>query len=445
TPGVINPRPGWVSPTLLALGLASLAAAFVYGLRATSRTLAWRGLTGFLLCVAVAGQVGLSLRYGTWVQPAKPQKTLAEMDADKRRDFRLVALPGAGMESVAVVEQMERSILEPRLARFYRKVIRVGDVEAAWSVLGSTRRPDEAVVVGLAADDLPPASAAVRAADEIQLVRGTFNEIDLVVTAQAPGLLAFNYPYTERLRALVNGAPVPVYRANGNESAVRLPAGRHAVALRYASPATTAGVLISAATLAAMGLLAAMLGLQGRARVPAAAAALLLPAAAAVWWYQSLYAGAPMPADYYWTSTYLPNVENLAYGKRARASSTIDDQFPYYYYAGRAVDGRNDEMGFLTAIGEPNPWWEVDLGASHLISRIQLHDMGLVSKHFPLGIWLSADGQNFQRAAILDSPQQAGVWIVPIDNLPARFVRVQSPRNGPLGVAEIQVFGAPAP
>jgi hypothetical protein len=179
--------------------------------------------------------------------------------------------------------------------------------------------------------------------------------------------------------------------------------------------------------------------------VPAAAAALLLPAAAAVWWYQSLYGGAPMPADYYWTSTYLPNVENLAYGKRARASSTIDDQFPYYYYAGRAVDGRNDEMGFLTAIGEPNPWWEVDLGASHLISRIQLHDMGLVSKHFPLVISLSADGQNFQRAAILDSPQQAGVWVVPIDNLPARFVRVQSPRNGPLGVAEIQVFGAPSP
>ena len=152
-----------------------------------------------------------------------------------------------------------------------------------------------------------------------------------------------------------------------------------------------------------------------------------------------------MPADYEWTSADFPDVDNLAYGKPASFSSSIDDQIPYNYYAGRAVDGNALEQGFLTRVGEPGPWWRVDLGGEYLIHRIQLHDIGIVSAHFPLEFWLSTDGREFQRASVLNSPQRSGTWSIDISDVPARYVHVQSRRNGPFSFAEIEVFGSARP
>jgi len=442
TPGAILQRPGWVSVVALMLGLASLALTFAYGLRSPLLTPGRRLALGAALCAVVAGQVTITLRFATWIVPAEPQQTLAEMDAEKRRDFRLYAVPGAGMESVAVVEQMQRSILEPRLARFYRKLVPAKDADAAWTALATTRKPDEAVVVGLGPDELPSLSRLDGIPDSVRLVRATFNEINLEVMAGSPGLLAFNYPYTERWVATVDGQPARVYRANGNESSVLLSAGKHEVGLRYRSLATNVGVMVSTGILMVMGFLFSLMGLQGRARYLGLSVSLLLPPALALFWFHSLYNGSAMPAAYEWTSAELPHQENLAYGKPTVFSSSIDDQIPYNYYAGRAVDGNTREQGFLTRIGEPNPWWQVDLGAEYLISRIQLHDVGIVSAHFPVEFWLSADGLTFQRAGILSSPQRSGTWSTDISGVPARYLRVQSRRNGPFSFAEIEVFGS---
>jgi uncharacterized membrane protein YfhO len=53
-------------------------------------------------------------------------------------------------------------------------------------------------------------------------------------------------------RATVDGAEVPVHRANLLVMGVRAPAGRHAIALRYRPPGLRAGLALSAVGLVAL-------------------------------------------------------------------------------------------------------------------------------------------------------------------------------------------------
>jgi uncharacterized membrane protein YfhO len=67
--------------------------------------------------------------------------------------------------------------------------------------------------------------------------------------------------------ATVDGAPAPIYVANGLLRAVLLPAGAHLVELRFESPTLRIGIAISLATATLLvGCCAASLVVSGRRR-----------------------------------------------------------------------------------------------------------------------------------------------------------------------------------
>ncbi len=80
----------------------------------------------------------------------------------------------------------------------------------------------------------------------------------LTVETQAnqPGWLTVTGSFAPGWRARIDGVSAPVVRANGVFRAVRVPAGRHAVDLRYRPPAVAAGAVLSLASALAAAVLA---------------------------------------------------------------------------------------------------------------------------------------------------------------------------------------------
>ena len=76
------------------------------------------------------------------------------------------------------------------------------------------------------------------------------NRIELEVEAPDPTILVVAQGYFPAWRALVDGRPGPVWRANHAFQAVEMPAGKHHVILRYGDRAFGWGLLVSALTLA---------------------------------------------------------------------------------------------------------------------------------------------------------------------------------------------------
>ena len=76
------------------------------------------------------------------------------------------------------------------------------------------------------------------------------NRLDLVVETRAPTILVVAQAYFPAWRAVVDGRPAPVWRANHAFQAVEVPAGTHQVILRYEDRAFGCGLLLSASTLA---------------------------------------------------------------------------------------------------------------------------------------------------------------------------------------------------
>ncbi|HEU0105870.1 MAG TPA: YfhO family protein [Vicinamibacteria bacterium] len=80
----------------------------------------------------------------------------------------------------------------------------------------------------------------------------------LTVETQAnqPGWLTVTGSFAPGWRARIDGVSAPIVRANGVFRAVRVPAGRHAVDLRYRPPAVAAGGVLSLASAVAAAVLA---------------------------------------------------------------------------------------------------------------------------------------------------------------------------------------------
>lgn len=91
----------------------------------------------------------------------------------------------------------------------------------------------------------------------------TAGEEHYEVNTNASAYLVVRASHARGWRALVDGVPAPVLRANGKHRAVAVSAGRHEVVLRYTAPGLLAGAVLSAASL---GLAALLLVLGGRGR-----------------------------------------------------------------------------------------------------------------------------------------------------------------------------------
>ncbi|MDP9379219.1 MAG: YfhO family protein [Chloroflexota bacterium] len=93
----------------------------------------------------------------------------------------------------------------------------------------------------------PPSLAAVAdpSADRAAITSYEAERIELRTSTGAAGMLVMSEVYYPAWKAYVDGLPVPVYVANHLLRAVPIPAGDHAVELRYESTALSAGIALS--------------------------------------------------------------------------------------------------------------------------------------------------------------------------------------------------------
>jgi hypothetical protein len=154
-----------------------------------------------------------------------------------------------------------------------------------------------------------------------------------------------------------------------------------------------------------------------------------------------------------------PAVSNLAQGKAATESSTLPGVATAV--AGSAVDGNPDGAfydGSVTATNlDPNPWWQVDLGASASVSSIVIWNRtdccgGRLSDY-----WVFVSDTPFLATDTPSTLQgRAGTFASHQTSAPnpsttiaavaqGRYVRVQLTSAGYLSLAEVQVFGTGAP
>jgi len=160
------------------------------------------------------------------------------------------------------------------------------------------------------------------------------------------------------------------------------------------------------------------------------------------------------------TAVAVAGASNLSLGKAATQSST----FPGYATDGAssAVDGNTDGNfgdGSVTATNlDPNPWWQVDLGASAAISSVVVWNRTDCCGFRLNDFWVFVSDSPFLPT---DTPatlqNRAGTFamhlasapnpstIINVGGMQGRYVRVQLTNAGYLSLAEVQVFGTGGP
>lgn len=439
---------------VLAAGLVTLVALFLLGesrvgegsdagARARARL---RLAAGVVLVVAVSVQAFTCLRFGTWVTRKPRTPTLAEMRADKRERLDFRPHPGRGLGSAVVMHQLERSCLEPRLGRLYRDHVVAADLAEAEAILDRGRDPDVVVVVGE-----PPAVPAARATDSgeaasddgVELVYSSFNQLEFEVRASRPGFFGFGQPYSPAWRATVNGESARVYRANVAAHAVLVPAGASRVRFRYWSEASFWGMLLSCATLAAVGAWISWRALSAAprpARFAAVAALLLAAGGTFVAWRRSLYAGDDLETAYAWTPGPPPPRRNLAYGRPTQMPpAPIGVRFEERYGAPRAVDGVRDPGTGFDRAGMERRTWSVDLGEARPLAEVVLYGGEHAGEQ--IAVEVSMTGASWRQVAL--KTLRGRVSRLKLEGEPeASHVRLLLGGPGRFALDEVEVYGA---
>lgn len=139
---------------------------------------------------------------------------------------------------------------------------------------------------------------------------------------------------------------------------------------------------------------------------------------------------------------------NLALNRPAKQSST--SQWSQASDAQGAVDGNvSGGFGFHTE-SQPNPWWQVDLGAVTVLNEIRVFNRRdcCSERARTLQVLLSNDGVSWTR--VFTNPGTVfgadGTPLrVSVKGLSARFVRLQLAETNYLHLDEVQVYGAKTP
>jgi hypothetical protein len=195
--------------------------------------------------------------------PTLPARLRQLWDAVSAQGERAVALFGIDQVLLPAREGGWRRLPMPPAPRARW----IGQVEVA---------PDAAVVARLAAPDFDPARAAVVTAGpaarplasagtgRCELESRAATRLVTRCRADAEGLLLLVEGFAPGWRATLDGAPVPIVRADHVMRGVYLPAGEHVVEVRFATPGLAAGL---AASLAGLAVAAALLVLARRRAV----------------------------------------------------------------------------------------------------------------------------------------------------------------------------------
>ncbi len=153
--------------------------------------------------------------------------------------------------------------------------------------------------------------------------------------------------------------------------------------------------------------------------------------------------------------------QNLAEGKSASQSSTYTNG-SYTADAGKAVDGNTggdfwNDASTTSTTSNTNAWWQVDLGGSgNQIETVTVWKRTDKYSSFLSNFWVFVSDVPFTSTNLQTTLNQAGVWKQYIagepnrplnlsPNVAGRYVRVQLAGTGFLQLAEVQVWGYPAP
>ncbi len=436
--------PHGIEQAVLLAGATALTALAIHGFLCRKRFAA-----ELLLCVATCAQILCLLYYGTWTEIRKDTPSFTRMLSEKHEKLKYQAdLPGFGLCSAVVIQQAERSCLEPFLGKVYRKYLIAENNEEAYSMLEQGRAPDQVIVEQYVPDSaiLHPSPFTLNPAlpDKADLIYSSFNRLDFEVNASVPGFFGLAYPYTGHWKAFVNGHGVHVYRANGSSHAVRIPAGVSLIEFRYQSRAALWGMILSFATLALISSVVCLCNLKKPTVLPATAMILILCAGGFALWHRSLYAGTSLDTIYSWKSDPQEHLPNLAYNKRTRMSSNFyGAKYPYLFSSGQAVDGdRRSESGSVTPM-QNNPWWTVDLYRPEMISSVTVyesrHGPGLNLR--PLKVMLSDDGKVWRPGGVMsDSKNGLPLCLMLKEPQKARYVMIKASGLCRLAIDEVEIF-----
>ena len=442
SPAKLNDIPTVAMVLTVVFGLISLAAMALFSLLGR-----FKAVVAVVLVAAVFLQVTATLRYGTWiVMFQKKMPTFEKMGEEQREWFAY--RKSSGYWSKSVLGHLQRTFLEPTLARVCRKYTVVASRQEAYVQMARERSADHILVENYPITGVKGGGSSLEKAgiDRVKLTYNSFNNLKFDVTCAQPAFFVFSFPYSEHWRAYVNGERVPVYRSNGIEQAVRLVDGKSVVEFIYWSWATLIGVGISCLTLSLM----IMWLLAGvRVRLLRRIGMIATPCFfVLVWvgWYHSLYWGGNIGTDYTWTSEdfqpHLSSYNNLAYGK-ITAMSRPWVHCPYSKVSAVGVDGqRGPKSGFSTSI-EEQAWWQVDLGQVEPITEIVIYKYSSEGEEcgLPFDVIASRDGKRGFLVTTITEKGSGSYWRIRLRDVKARYIRLQMRNRGRLVMAEVEIYG----
>ncbi len=457
----------WVEFMIIILGISLLTVLAVYSIR----TRAVR-ILGLLLIIFAILQVGIVLKYraATWIEKKHASPTFQEMQEQKRSKLEYPYYAGGGMQSSIVVNQLERTFIEPFLGKIYTHIFPVKNQEDAYKKMESERLPQQLFIEGYSPEKAKVITEKAKDMNEgfVKLLYSSFNRLRFQVVSQSPAFFGLSYPYSGHWSAKINGEDVPVYRVNGAAHAVEIPEGESFIEFRYWSSAAFWGMMISCTTFVLIGIIVCFSSLNGLPKIIGAVLTLTIGVSAFMLWYNSLYSGANLKTEYTWTYTSIPKELNLAYGKRTWVVPVIKgcSVCAPDYSNTRVVDGdRSYGSGFITRYN--NIDFIIDLHRPEKVKTILLFNNALNSEEYIkllsrqetfaysmpdayhssedlslFKIELSDDSNEWRTAAYVISPQKDNSLNIVFDKLQtARYIKIRLAGGSMLSLDEVEIYG----
>ena len=447
TPARFNAVEPSVELGIFLAGVVALLALAAHGQLRSGARVAARGpllASALLLFAGFAYQTRTALRHGTWIEDQRAFPTLEQMRADKRERLTFRGSPGGGLYSQTVLDRLEHSCLDPVLGRLYVNHVGAEDNAAAWALLDAGRPRDTLVLETELADRTDGRWSSER----LELTYASFNRVDFLAEAVEPAWLEVTFPFSDRWRAWVDGAPAELLRANGSHLAVRVPGGASEVVLRYVSRAAELGMLASCLALLALGTCIAFGALAGRARWLCLGLFTAAAAGGFAWWRAGLYHGDSLETEFVWTPPPADEPLNLAFQRPNRMTPiypvTWNDtqatgRTPDPWGSGNGVDGLRTGRAFRTTI-EPDPHWTVDLAGSPRVAEVAVFGGRLGPEpdaRLELALWSEGAWKVVDRTDRLNEEEHR-FRFAPV---PASRVRLQVRGSSGLTAAEVEVYG----
>jgi len=439
--------PKWVENLALASGVAALIGLIFYGY--SGRRINLIALfTGLFVCA----QTIICLQFGTWVEQAdtvKQTPSLAQIQAQKKSSLRFQYATGYGMANTVFTDHIQRSFQEPHIGRIYNRARRAKDRSEAYSLMEIARFPDQVILEKYKptrSEGKPKRLDYEYQLSRTKMIYSSYNRLVFETQTFSSGYFGLAYPFTGNWVAFVNNVSVPVYRANGAEHAIELPAGNNLVEFRFWSPAAIWGMLLSLLMLLVMGIFVCYrMAWRPLFKIIAAVAVLIFCICGYYIWFQSLYNGDNLGTVYSWYEAPAPQFPNIAYGKRTNMSSHYCEDYRYYRSSGRAVDGvRSAESGFITGL-ENSPWWIVDLKQIKAIRAIHIYEdiKGQQVNRRPITVSFSSDGKNWRTVRVIsEAASETPIRLEFSSSEKTRYVLLKAYGKCRLALNEVEIYSA---